>query len=168
MTSYLFVGLLLLLFVFCIIKNLPAYSYFADGAKDALELCTNTFPYLVAIFVAVELFKSSGLSEILANALSPFLSFVGIPPELSELLIIKPFSGSGSLALLSSCIQKYGANSYIARCASVLMSTSETLFYITAVYFGTVGTKKLKYAIPVSLFASFVGAIVACALCRII
>ena len=167
MTAYFFVGLLLILFVFCLIKNLPAYSFFSQGAKDAIELCTNTFPYLVAIFVVVELFKASGLAAFFATICSPVLSCVGIPNELAELLIIKPFSGSGSLALVSECIAKYGANSYIARCASVLMSTSETLFYITAVYFGTVGPKKLKLAIPISLLASFIGAIIACNLCRI-
>ena len=168
MTVYVFVGLLLFLFVFCIIKNLPAYSYFTEGAKDAIDICVGTFPFLVAIFIVVELFSASGLAAVLANFVSPALYFFGIPPELSELLIIKPFSGSGSLAVLSNCISTYGANSYIAKCASVLMSTSETLFYISAVYFGTVGPKKLRYAIPVSLFASFVGAIVACALCRVI
>lgn len=167
MTAYFFVALLTILFIFCIIKNLPAYTYFTQGAKEAINICASTFPYLVAIFIAVELFKISGLSSLLSNLMSPILSFFGIPPELSELLIIKPFSGSGSLALLNECIEKYGANSYIARCASVLMSTSETLFYITAVYFSTVGSKKLKYAIPVSLIASFFGAVIACALCRV-
>ena len=167
MTVYFFVGLLLILFAFCLVKNLPAYTYFTKGAKDAIELCTSTFPYLVAIFVVVELFRASGLSAMLAVVLAPVLSAFGIPPCLGELLIIKPFSGSGSTALLADCIKTYGANSYIAKCASVLMSTSETLFYITAVYFSTVGPKKLKYAVPVALFSSFVGAVVACALCRV-
>ena len=167
MTAYVFVGLLAILFVFCIIKNLPAYSYFTTGAKESIKICTSTFPYLVAIFIAVELFKISGLATLFSCVLAPVLSFFGIPKELSELIIIKPFSGSGSLALLNECIEKYGANSYISKCASVLMSTSETLFYITAVYFSSVGPKKLKFAIPISLFANFVGAIVACALCRI-
>ena len=167
MTVYIFIGLLFVMFVFCLIKNLPAYSYFASGAKDAIDLCVSTFPYLVAIYIAVELFSVSGLSAVFALAISPVLSVFGVPQELAELLIIKPFSGSGSLAILSDCISHYGADSYVARCASVLMSTSETLFYITAVYFGTVGTKKLKAAIPVALLSSFVGAVCACALCRI-
>ena len=168
MTIYIFTGSLLLLFLFCLIKNLPAYTYFTTGAKEAINICTNTFPSLVAIFIVVELFRISGLSSTFAKALSPVLSFFGIPNELAELIIIKPFSGSGSIAILDNCIATYGANSYIAKCASVLMSTSETLFYITAVYFGTVGPKKLKFAIPVSLFASFIGTIVACALCRVL
>ena len=168
MTLYIFVGLLIVLFVFCLVKNLPAYSYFTAGAKEAIDLCTSTFPFLVAIFVVVELFRVSGLSALFATALEPVLGVFGIPKQLAELIIIKPFSGSGSMAILSDCIKTYGADSYVARCASVLMSTSETLFYITAVYFGSVKQKKLSYAIPVSLISGFVGAIVACLLCRVL
>lgn len=167
MTIYVFIGLLVFLFVLCLIKNLPAYDYFTKGAKDAIDICVGSFPYLVAIFVLVELFRASGLSKLFSEAFAPVVGFFGIPKELTELLIIKPFSGSGSMALLADCISTYGADSYIARCASVLMSTSETLFYITAVYFGTVGAKKLKFAIPISIFSGFVGAVVGCLLCRI-
>ena len=167
MTIYIFIGLLVVLFAFCLVKNLPAYTYFTKGAQEAVDICVSTFPFLVAIFIVVELFRVSGLSAMFADAISPILSFFGVPKELAELIIIKPFSGSGSTAILADCIKTYGADSYISRCACVLMSTSETLFYITAVYFGSVKQKKLAYAIPVSLIASFVGAIVACLLCRV-
>ena len=167
MTIYLFIILLIILFTFCLIKNIPAYTYFTKGAQESIEICVNTFPFLVAIFIFVELFRVSGLSNMFATALEPILNFFGIPKELAELMIIKPFSGSGSTAILSECIKTYGADSYIARCASVMMNTSETLFYITAVYFGSVKQKKLLYAIPVSLIASFVGAIISCLLCKV-
>lgn len=167
MTIYIFIGLLIVLFVFCLIKNLPAYTYFTKGAKEAVDICVSTFPFLVAIFIVVELFRVSGLATVFAKSMEPILNFFGVPKELAELIIIKPFSGSGSTAILSDCIKTYGADSYISRCACVMMSTSETLFYITAVYFGSVKQKKLLYAIPVSLMASFVGAIVACLLCKI-
>ncbi len=167
MTTYFFIGLLLILFLFCLIKNLPAYSYFTDGAKEGINICVSSFPYLVAIFIAVELFRVSGLSTLFANIMSPILSFFNVPPQLGELIIIKPFSGSGSTAILNDCIETYGPNSYIAKCAATIMNTSETLFYITAVYFGQVGPKKLAYTVLVCLFSSFVGAIVACAFCRV-
>lgn len=168
MSAYFFVAILLILFVFCLIKNLPAYSYFTEGAKEAIDLAVGTFPYLVAIFVAVELFRVSGLSSFFSKSLAPVLSFFGIPKELAELVIIKPFSGSGSLAILDNCISTYGPDSYVSKCACVVMNTSETLFYITAVYFGKVGAKKLRFAIPVALFANFVGAVCACAICRVL
>lgn len=164
MTMYIFIGLLIILFIVCLIRNIPAYTHFTKGAKEALDVVARVFPFLVAIFVAVELFRVSGLSSMMASAISPVLSFVGIPPQLAELMILRPFSGSGSVALMTDVIAAHGTNSYITRCAAIMMSTSETLFYVTAVYFSTVKTKKLGYAIPIALLTSFLGAIIACQL----
>lgn len=167
MAAYVIPIFVLALCIVCFVKNINAYSHFATGAREAVDLCIKTFPLLVAIFVAVELFKISGLSSLLANALAPFFSAIGIPKELVDFLILRPFTGSGSLAMVSEIYATYGTDSYISRCASVIMSCTETVFYITAVYFSTTKIKKLGYTIPVALISCFIGSIIACLICKI-
>lgn len=168
MANYIIPVFLIILCVYCLFKKINAYNHFVAGAKESVDLCINTFPYLVAIFLAVELFKISGLSAMLANLLSPFFNFLGMPSELTEFLVLRPFTGSGSLAMLSEIFTLYGANSYVAKCACVIMSCSETTFYIVAIYFSTIKLKKLRYTIPVALLATFLGSILACFICRIL
>ncbi|MEG1394564.1 MAG: spore maturation protein [Clostridia bacterium] len=147
-------------------KKVPVFDSFARGASESLKLVLSVFPYICAILIAVQLFSMSGLNIYFGKFFAPFLEFVGIPPELCELLIVRPLSGNGSIAMLENIYTQYGVDSYIARCASVIVGASETVFYIASVYFSTTRVKKLRYAIPVSLFASLVGSIVSCLLCR--
>lgn len=168
MANYIIPIFLVVLCAYCIIKKVNAYDQFVVGAKESINLCVNTFPYLVAIFMAVELFKLSGLSEVVGNFLSPFFEFLGMPKELTEFLVLRPFTGSGSIAMLSEIFTLYGADSYVAKCACVIMSCSETTFYVVALYFSTTKIKKLKYTIPVALISTFLGSIFACFLCRFI
>ena len=158
--------LFLALFIFALIKKVKLYDSFTEGVKEAIPLVVSLFPYLAAILMLSELFELSGLSGYLTNALSPVFRFVGIPPEISKLVLMKPFSGSGSTALLSEIFTEYGADSYIARCASVCYGSSETVFYISAVYFAGVKQKKLFLPIVISLVANLLGAILGCFLCR--
>lgn len=159
--------LLLLLFAYCLIKNIPAYDHFVKGCSTAVELVISIFPFLVAIFVFVELMNVSGISAWLADVCSPALKVFGIPGEIAELIILRPFSGNGSLAIVRDIYTKYGVDSYVSRCASVVLGASDTVFYVVAVYFSTTKIKKLLYTVPVCLIASFVGSVVACLLVRI-
>ena len=95
-------------------------------------------------------------------------SRLGVPTELCELVVIRPLSGNGSIAILENIYKTYGADSYIARCGSVIVGASETVFYIATVYFSTTKVRKLRYAIPISLFSCYLGAVFACLLCRFI
>ena len=104
---------------------------------------------------------------ILTNLLSPAFGFLGIPPELTKLVLIKPFSGSGSLAYLNAIIAEHGADSYIARCACVCFGSSETVFYISAVYFAGLKVKKLAVPIVIVLISTLISTILACLLCNI-
>ena len=160
--------LLILLIIYATFKKVNCYQTFVMGAKKSLELCYNLFPYLITIFFALELFRVSGLITICSKILAPILGFFSIPTELSELLLIRPFSGSGGLAALQNLFETYGADSYISRCGCVIVGSSETIFYVATVYFSQTKVKRLWYAIPLALFACFVGAIVGCLLCRII
>lgn len=167
MSVYILPIILLLMIVVCIVKRVRVYDCFLQGAKDSLSLIKDIFPYVAAIFVCISLFKASGLSQEVAKLLAKPLGYVGIPSEIAELILLVPLSGNGTIALLQDIISRYGADSYIARCAAVIAGGSETIFYISAVYLSMCKAKKLRYAIPVSLFATLLGALVACALCRI-
>ncbi|NLK18147.1 MAG: spore maturation protein [Clostridiales bacterium] len=163
---YILPALILTLLIYALIKKIPSYTSFAEGAKAALKLCADIFPYIAAVFICVQLFKASGLSRWLSSALAPAFDLMGIPPELCELILIRPFSGNASLALLSEIYKTYGTDSYVARCASTIAGSSDTVFYITAVYFAGTKVKRFRYAIPVALLANLFSAILACLIVR--
>jgi spore maturation protein B len=147
-------------------KRVKIYDSFVQGAKGAVPLVIDIFPYLAAIFLLTEVFEQSGLSDLLCNGLSPVLSFFGIPEELTKLVLIKPFSGSGATALLAEILESNPPDSYVTRCAAVCYGSSETVFYISAVYFSGIKEVKLTSAIVISLLSSFLGVVLSCFLCR--
>ncbi len=167
MFSYILPLLILTLLLYCLIKKINVYSVFTNGIKKTFPLIYSLFPYLCSIFVMTELFSASGLSDKFIKFLSPFFEKIGIPKELTPLIILKPFSGSGSLATLSEILSSCGADSYIGRCASCIYGSSETIFYVSAVYFARCKNKRLTTSIVISLFASFSSCIIACLLCKI-
>ncbi|MDD4839592.1 MAG: spore maturation protein [Clostridia bacterium] len=166
MTVYILPALIIIMLVICAVKKVAVYDCFIDGARGGLELIKSILPYISAIFVCITLFKASGLAHSIAFLLSYPLAYLGIPSELAELIFLIPLSGNGTIALLNEIIAEYGADSYITRCASVICGATETIFYISAVYFSTCKVKHLRYAIPVAIFSTLSGTIIACALCR--
>ncbi len=158
--------LFLALFVYAAVRRVKLYDCFTDGVKGAIPLVLSLFPYLAAVLMLSELFEGSGLSALLTEAISPALRAVGVPPEIAKLLLVKPFSGSGSTALLSEIFSVHGADSYIGRCAAVCYGSSETVFYISAVYFAGIRRKTPAKAIAVSLLANLLGAVFGCLFCR--
>ena len=167
MSVYIVPIFLIFLLLYASYKNLNTYNIFVNGAKGAIDLVVSIFPYIVTIMASVALMRVSGLMDLLTSLISPVFNLLGIPPEVSELVLLRPFTGSGSFALLNDIYTTYGADSYIARCASVIAGSSETVFYVATVYFSGTKVKKLLYAIPCALVASFASAILSCLLCRI-
>ena len=157
--------LFVLVFLVALIRKVKLYDAFTDGVKEAVPLILSLFPYLAAVLMLSELFERIGLAALFTEAVSPALRLFGIPPELGKLLLMKPFSGSGSTALLSEIFSSYGADSYIARCAAVCYGSSETTFYISAVYFAGAKKKRLL-PVAIALFANAAGAALGCFLCR--
>lgn len=155
-------------FLYAAIKRVKLYDAFTQGVKEAVPLILSLFPYLAAILMLSQLFESSGLSAALTARIAPFFRFLGIPPEISKLVLLKPFSGSGSTALLNEILSTYGPDSYLARCACVAYGSSETVFYISAVYFAGTKRKNLAKPIIISLIANFLSVILGCLLCRIL
>ncbi len=167
MSAYILPVLFILLFAYCIYKRINTYDHFVKGAKGAIKLVVDIFPFIASIMIAVALLRVSGITTRLTEVLSPIFNALGIPPELTELVLLRPFTGSGSYALLEDVLTTYGADSYIARCACVIMGCSETIFYVATVYLSQTKVKKLFYAIPVALLCSLVGTILACLLCKV-
>lgn len=168
MSKYIIPTLILALILYSVIKKNNTYNSFVIGAKSSFDLVLTAFPYIVAIFVAVEVFNVSGLSVVFADFVSPFFQFFGIPKELSQLVVLKNFTGCGSLALLENVFATYGVDSYIARAGCCIAGCSEAIFYITAVYFVKTKVTKFRYAIPVGIVSNFLGAVVGCFVCRFI
>jgi spore maturation protein B len=168
MSDYIIPIVVLLIFIYGITKKVNCYTSFTAGAKKGLGVVIDIFPFIIAIMIMVELFRVSGLSYQLSKVISPFFELLGIPGELCELVLLKPFTGSGSLAMLNNIYTTYGVDSYISRCASVIMGCSETIFYISTIYLSKTKVKRLGYAIPVSLIVALLGAIFSCYLCKVL
>lgn len=166
--AYFIPVLFLVIYVYSAFKKVKPYESFTLGAKQAVPFAVSIFPYLVSIFVLTELFEVSGISSAVSDFLAPFFNFIGIPKELTKLVLIKPFSGNGSLAILTEIFKTYGVDSYLSRCACVIYGSSETVFYIAAVYFAGAKTKKLATPIAISLIASFCSCVFACFICRVL
>lgn len=165
--SLLFPVLFLGVFIFALFKKVKLFDAFSSGVKGAVPLLLSLFPSLAAVLILSELFAESGLSAILARLLAPALEFLGIPKELAPLVLIKPFSGSGAMAFLNEIISAYGADSYLARCASVVYGSSETTFYLSALYFA--GAKKVSpVAVVIALVCNLLAAVLGCLFCRIL
>ena len=168
MSAYILPVIFISIFCYSKRKRVNTYQTFIDGAKKSISLAIDIFPYIAAIMIATALLRASGITGILANILAPVFSFIGIPKELIELVLLRPFTGSGSYALLNQVFAQYGADSYISRCACVILGSSETIFYVTTVYTSKTKIKKLLYAIPVALACSIFGSILSCLICKII
>lgn len=153
---------------YALVKGVDAYSSFVNGAKGALPLMAQLMPYIIAMFVAVELFRHSGLSGYLCEFLSPVFRLIGIPVEVCELALIRPFSSNAAYVILKDIFATYGVDSYIGKCASVIMGSSDTIFYVSSIYFASTNVKKTLLTIPIALLCNVACAIFACFCCRFI
>ncbi len=165
--AFIIPSIFIIVFGVAAIKRVNVYNCFSGGVESAFKFTLSLLPCLAAVFMMCELFEASGLSAIIIKALSPAFSFLGVPEELTKLILIKPLSGSGSLAYLTRIITENGADSYVARCACVCYGSSETVFYVSAVYFAGLKQKKLLRPIAISLLSALIATILACALCRV-
>ncbi len=158
--------LFLLSFIFALAKKVPLYDSFTEGVKGAIPLVLSIFPYIASVTMLTLLLEVSGMERKIIEWLTPTFSFFGVPAEIAPLLFVKPLSGSGAIAVLSDVLTKYGVDSYIARCACVAYGSSETIFYIGAVYFAGLKRKKLTLALAIAVFSYLASVMLCCFLCR--
>lgn len=162
MTSYIVPLIFITVLIISFFKKQNGYSTFIDGSKSAIRLMVDVFPFLLSVLIAVELFRQSGVSNAVAEFLSPAFNFIGIPKELTELILIRPLSGAGALAVLDNIFTLYGTDTYVGMCASIIYGSSETVFYVSSIYFSKSNIKNLRYAVPVALVATLLGCIIGC------
>lgn len=150
------------------IKKVPVYDCFVEGAKEGLKSSVKIIPPLIAIFLAIGLFRKSGAMDLITLVLSPLGRLMGVDKELMPLFIIKPISGSASLAVLKDIIATSGVDSFIGRVAATMMGSAETIVYTMAVYFGAIGVKNSRHTLPAALVSHLAGTIASVIVCSMI
>lgn len=140
-------------------KKVDVYNSFITGSKESFDMIMHLFPTMLAMVFAVNIFIKSGLLQDVTKFINPFLHILNIPSEIIPMALIRPISGSSSLAILNNILENYGPDSFIGRLASVMQGSTDTTFYVLTLYFGSIGIKKIKYALWAGLFADFIGII---------
>jgi len=151
-----------------LIKRVPVYETFVEGAKDGFQVAVRILPYLVAILFAIGMFRASGAMDALVTALNPILTPLGFPGEVLPMVIIRPLTGSGSAGLVADMIQQYGEDSIFVKMAAVMFGSTETTFYVIAVYFGAINIKKTRHAVAAGLTADIAAMIIAVWIVRLL
>jgi spore maturation protein B len=142
------------------------YEAFVKGAEQGFSTAVKVLPVLVAMMVAVAVFRASGAMELLAACIKPLLAPIGFPAEVLPLAFLRPLSGGAALGLTAELISAYGPDSFIGRLASVMQGSSDTTLYVVTLYFGSVGITRYRYAVAVGLTADIVGLLAAVVVCR--
>lgn len=149
-------------------KRVNVYAALTHGAEDGLTVLLHIIPSLVGLLTAVSMFRASGAMDLLTTLCAPLLRAVGIPPETAPLMLIRPISGSGALAVASDLMDAYGPDSFIGRVAAVMMGSTETTFYTIAVYFGSAGIVRTRHTVPAALAADLTGFLAAALTVRLL
>jgi spore maturation protein SpmA len=152
--------------LYAALKRVKVYEQFVEGAKEGFQVAVTIIPYLVAILVAIGMFRGAGGIALITGWLRPALNAVGFPPELVPMCLMRPLSGSGSLGIFTELVKHFGPDSLIARMAGTVFGSTETTFYVIAVYFGAVSVRRTRHAVPAGLIADAAGIIASVVVCR--
>lgn len=154
--------------LYAFMKKVPVYESFVDGAKDGFSTAIGIIPHLVGMMVAISVFRASGALEFFTGWMGPLLKMLHVPPEIMPLGILRPLTGTGSLAFTTDLIKTYGPDSMIGRIASTVQGSTDTTLYVLTVYFGAIGIRNGRYALKVGLFSDAIGFVAAIAVCLLI
>ncbi len=166
-TNFIIPLLLSGIMIYGLVKQVNVFDTFIEGAKEGFHTSVKILPALVALMIAVSMFKASGALDIVTYSISPVTNFLQIPKEVLPLALLRPVSGSGALAMLETILAQYGPDSLIGRVASVLQGSTETTFYTIAVYYGAVGIKNTRHTVFASLAADFTTLAMSCIAVRL-
>ena len=148
--------------------GVKVYEEFVDGAKEGFDVAVRIIPYLVAILVAIGMFRAAGGIDLLSKALAPVMQAIGFPTDLLPMVLMRPLSGSGTLGIFAELVKQFGPDSLISRMGGTIFGSTETTFYVLAVYFGSVAVKRTRYALPAGLIADTVGVIASVIFCKLV
>ena len=165
-SSWIIPAIILITLVCGIVKKVPVYETFIDGAKEGLKVSVNIVPYLVAIIVAVSMLRASGALDLAGELFKGVLAWMKVPVDVLPVMVVRSLSGSAVLGLFSEIANNFGPDSYTTKLSAIMVGSSETTFYVLAVYFGSVGVKKFRHALCAGLFADVVGIIAAILVAR--
>lgn len=152
--------------IYGFLRGVRVYEAFVEGAKDGFWIGVQIIPYLVAILAAITAFRESGAMALLVHLAEPLLRPLGMPGEVLPLALVRPLSGGGAFGLMADLVRQHGPDSYIGRLATVMQGSTDTTFYILTVYFGSVGIRASRHALPVGLIADAVGILTSVLLVR--
>ena len=167
MTALLVPALLFAVGAWACYKKVDLYAAMSKGAAEGLNTVKRILPPLVVLLSAIAMLRASGALDALSTLCAPLLQALGIPTETAPLMLLRPFSGSGALAVGSELMARFGPDSTLGRTAAVMLGSTETTFYVIGVYFGTLGIKKTRHAVPAALVADLIGFVVAALTVRV-
>ena len=153
--------IILVIVTYAIFKGVKVYEVFTDGAKEGFMTGVRIIPFLVAMLVAIGVFRASGAMAYLAQFLSPLTELIGMPAEVLPMAIMRPLSGGGADGVMNELFKAHGPDSFIGRMASIMAGSTDTTFYVLAVYFGAVSIRKTRHALPSGLCADLAGILAA-------
>lgn len=154
--------------IYGMIKGVKVYECFVEGAKDGIGICVKIFPYLLAMIAAVTIFREAGAMDYFIAMVRPVVKIIGLPAEVVPLAMVKPLSGSGAMGIFAETLKKYGADSYIGLVASIMMGSTETIFYTITVYYGAVDIKKIRHTLWAAVMADITAIIMAVTMAKLI
>lgn len=164
-SEYMIPAILVLIPLYAIFRKVPIYESFVEGAKDGFPTAIQLIPHLVAMMVAVAIFRETGALKFYLQFFEPFIAWIHLPSEVLPIGLLRPISGTGALAFVESIMKTYGPDSYLGKLASTIQGSTDTTLYVLTVYFGAVGIRKSRYALKVGLLADLAGFIAAWLIC---
>jgi len=168
LSSWVVPGLILLAITYAAAKGVKVFDTFVEGANESFGMSVRLIPFLVGMMVAIGLLRDSGTMELINATLSPVISKFGIPSEILPLAFMRPVSGSSALAITTELMNTYGPDSLIGRMAATMQGSTDTTLFVLTVYFGAVGIKKTRHALPVGLLADLAGILAAIFVCNLV
>lgn len=153
--------IVLIIVLYALKKRVDIYDTFIDGTKESFDMTLKVFPNLLAMVFGVNIFLKSGVLDFIFNNLKPIFSYINVQIEILPMAIMRPISGSASLAILNDIFLNYGPDSFIGTVASIIQGSTDTTFYVLTLYFGSIGIKKIRYAMWAGLFSDLVGIVTA-------
>ena len=160
--------IIIIILLYGLVEKKNVFDIFLKGAKDGINMVIGIFPTLIGLFLAIQALSSSGILDFIINLFSPILHFLNVPTEIMPLALLRPISGSGSMAIATEIMRKFGVDSFIGLITATIMGSTETTLYTIAVYTNSVGIKKIRFVLFAALCADITGMLASVAIWRIL